>query len=491
MWHFFVKLSILLSFYNVSAVAETAQVLLGERLFNEARFSRDFAQNAVDINDTSSQIGTSCVSCHQIDQQYQAGRNLGMRIYADFTPSSPVPLRLEDKISKTLRNTPGLVGIGSPYLQQRFSHWDGEFSDHSQTVLGNFSGRNMGWLPQEKNQALAHIVEVMQKDDGQGALAQEFGGAYQKVLLGIDPSIPDELRLDKKDRLDVFKASQEKILALVVRLVTAYLDDLDFEKNDRQHYIGSPYDKFLAANNLPAAPRKQQTVHQYMQELRASFIKIKQPRFIAKKYFSTHKKELGFGAQEWAGLQVFFNLPKADGSLHQGMCLSCHKPPLFTDEKFHNVGITQFEYDNVHGEGGFSHLALPELSNRDSRRRFEQADLGVWEFFARKNKPSLTQYLRNLFCWNNQPCNNNDILPRLVGRFKTPGLRNLNHSDPYFHNGSSPHLMHLLHQYKRASELMRKGELRNGDPLLKNMQLGHYEIHALSAFLESLNEDYD
>ena len=48
-----------------------------------------------------------------------------------------------------------------------------------------------------------------------------------------------------------------------------------------------------------------------------------------------------------------------------------------------------------------------------------------------------------------------------------------------------------MHEYKRASELMRAGELRNGDPRLKHMRLFHHEIHSLVPFLESLNENYD
>jgi cytochrome c peroxidase len=105
------------------AFANQAKVSLGERLFNETRFSVDKS--------------FSCNTCHQLDNEFDPTTGFGMRTYADFTPKTLVPLRSQDQVLKTLRNTPGLVGIGSPYMTQRFSHWDGEFADHSETVLGN------------------------------------------------------------------------------------------------------------------------------------------------------------------------------------------------------------------------------------------------------------------------------------------------------------------------------------------------------------------
>jgi hypothetical protein len=127
----------------------------------------------------------------------------------------------------------------------------------------------------------------------------------------------------------------------------------------------------------------------------------------------------------------------------------------------------------------------PNLKNKNA------VDLGVWNFFGRKNKPELNKYVKELKCSLLVNCTDDKLLPLMIATFRTPTLRNLAHSAPYFHTGGSPHLMHLLHQYKRSSELMRKGELRNGDVLLKDMFLFHNEIHSLMPFLNSLNSNYD
>lgn len=490
------KIILLLALSSTALADYDAKISLGERLFNDPRFSKEFVLNASDMNDNAAK-GTSCIDCHKVDSEFDPTTGLGMHTYSDNTAKTPVPLRLEDKIATTLRNTPPLVGIGSPYAEARFSHWDGEFADHSETVIGNFAGRNTGWLVNEKAEALQNIVNVIKKDNGSSELAHEFGGSYERVFLGVDPSLPEELRLKASDRVDVLKASDEQIINLVVDAVTAYIDDLDFERDENDQYIGSPYDKFLLKNNLPTAPAKGQSIHQYMIELRSGLAKLESPQFVAKTHFATHGREFGFGPQEWEGLKVFFNLPKPDGSLNQGMCLSCHKPPMFTDYQFHNVGVAQLEYDKVHGEGSFNKINIPDHATRGDTTFLRSpikedpsaVDLGVWNFFDRK--PEITKHMRGQNCSLFEKCTNDKVLPLMIAKFKTPSLRNLNHSAPYFHNGSSPHLYHLLHQYKRASDLMRKGELRNGDVRLKSVKLFHHEIHSLVPFLESLNEEYE
>jgi hypothetical protein len=471
----------------------------GERLFNDVRFSKLYVENSANnVNDLSAK-GSSCITCHQVDAKFDSTTGLGMRVYSDFTKRSDIPLRSEDNLTHTLRNTPGLVGIGSPYLKKRFSHWDAEFADHSETVLGNFTGRNMGWLKNEIADSLRNIVKVIKLDDGLSDLAREFGGSYESVFLGVDPSIADEFRLPVEDRLDVLLATDKEIQNKVIEFITAFMNDLDFEKNSVDEYNGSPYDQFLKANNLPLKPKKNQTIDEYMSDLRLNITSLKAPIFVAKKFYPTVGKELGFGEKEYQGMKVFYNISKPDGSSNSGMCMNCHKPPMFTDEQFHNIGITQIEYDGVHGSGEFNKLNIPSLKNRKNEFMAKRpvlnnksaVDLGVWNFFGRQNKPELNIYVRELKCNTLKNCSDDVLLPLTIATFKTPTLRNLAHSAPYFHSGASPHLMHLLHQYKRSSELMRRGELRNGDPLLKDMFLFHNEIHSLMPFLNSLNSNYD
>lgn len=79
----------------------------------------------------------------------------------------------------------------------------------------------------------------------------------------------------------------------------------------------------------------------------------------------------------------------------------------------------------------------------------------------------------------------------MIARFKTPSLRNLGMSGPYFHNGSSKSLKESLVHYQSISEKVRKNKVRNPAPQLRPMQLTDRDIDDLKAFLESLNEDYD
>lgn len=487
--------------------SDEAKINIGERLFSDPRFSRSFLENSNnDVNNLNAK-GTSCLTCHQVDAKFDPTSGIGMRGYADFTARSPVPFRLQDEKKETLRNTQGLVGIGSPFLKERFAHWDGEFPDHSHTVLGNMTGRNMGWLPHEKELALKNMVTVLREDNGDSSLAKEFGGSYQRVFLGVDPSIPDSLRLSPEDTLDLQTATDEMIRQKVIELITAFMDDLDFEKVEvekeglKHHEIyDSPYDHFLYKNKLPVFPKKGQNLATYSLDLRKKIAEIKNPKFIEKRFFPTHGRAFEFGPREWEGMKVFYNIANEDGTQRRGACFSCHLPPAFSDQKFHNVGTMQREYDRIHGDGSFQKVEIPSLKKRNQIFYMKRAkeedpnafDLGVWNFFARADKPELTQYIRKNLCPSlSRPCENSTLLPLLEASFKTPTLRNLNHSAPYFHNGSSPHLMHLLHEYKRASELKRKKQLRGGANELIGMFLFHKEIHSLKAFLDSLNGSYD
>lgn len=500
------NLIVLLSLIFGAAYANEAVEAMGERLFNDVRFSQYFFElSGGNVNYQLEELSTnqskklnSCASCHLVDQGFS---DLGgMRGYNDFAVQTEIPLRVDGK-QKTLRNTPTLVGIGSKYAQNRFSHYDGEFSDHSETVLGNFTGRNMGWLRTETSQATKNIVNILRLDNGLGELAQEFGGSYERVLLGIDPALPEEFRLPQEYRVDLRKVNDKEIINLVVKFVTAYLNGIDFEKTDDGIYTGSAYDKFLELNSLPVEPAQGQSVSDYTRELMQALVKLKKPKFVGSFYLETHKKEFKFQEQEWQGLRLFFNITKAKGlSTSRGMCLNCHTPPLFTDQQFHNIGVTQIEYDELHGEDAFMQLDVPELKLRNDQYFLDRAqikdkslaDLGLWNFFARDGKSILTEYVRQSLCPRDpSQCSNEYLLPFTLGRIKTPTLRNLNHSEPYFHNGKAKTTLEVLDHYQNVSKLKRRGKLRNGANQMRMLNLSEQDKKDLAAFLETLNSDYD
>src|SRR5678815_4877223 len=83
-----------------------------------------------------------------------------------------------------------------------------------------------------------------------------------------------------------------------------------------------------------------------------------------------------------------------------------------------------------------------------------------------------------------------DALPHMIARFKTPDLRDLISSDPYFHTGRFNTLPQAIGFYQNVSALARAGLLRNGDPKLQGISLDGSAVAPLVAFLRSLSEDY-
>jgi cytochrome c peroxidase len=112
-------------------------------------------------------------------------------------------------------------------------------------------------------------------------------------------------------------------------------------------------------------------------------------------------------------------------------CQLCHTPGLFTDLKYHNVGIGM---------------------------KAEQPDVG--RLAVEKDNAAMT------------------------GAFKTPTLRDVARTAPYGHDGSVATLREMV-------KLMGAGGIDNPhkDPLLQNQSLSDAEIDQLVAFLESLNGD--
>jgi hypothetical protein len=412
--------------------ADPAEVAIGERLFLETRFAEFFARNATDVNlplptgdpvvattDTPRAAlpgpfaggSINCRACHLVDEQLEVPGG-GMRTYTDFARRSPVPAREDGRLT-AVRNSPPLVNASLPRSGGLLLHFDGEFATLEGLVRDTLTGRNYGWLPGESTLATAHVARVIREDDGSGDLGQAFGGSYARVLKGTDPALPEELRLRRRFRLNVERASDEKILDTVARLVAAYVRQLEFERSDSDAFVGSPFDRFLELNALPRVPWKHETPQQYSERLRRAVERIRSPRFVAEGPFLFHDQERRFGALELAGLRVFLaDVPEGGvepGDLARGgvgNCAACHPAPLFTDFRLHNTGVSQLGYDEVHGDGSFLALDVPDLARRNldpnawlpatarhpnAREPFRAiprhgdpglVDLGAWNVFA-------------------------------------------------------------------------------------------------------------
>jgi cytochrome c peroxidase len=122
-------------------------------------------------------------------------------------------------------------------------------------------------------------------------------------------------------------------------------------------------------------------------------------------------------------------------------CMNCHHGPTFTDEQFHDVGLSYY------------------------KRKYE--DLGRYRISSDANE---------------------------VGAFKTPSLRNVANTGPYMHNGLFP-LQGVLNMYNAGMPTLRRKPDQQDDPLfptksplLHPLYFNSQDLGALKAFMESLNE---
>ncbi len=136
------------------------------------------------------------------------------------------------------------------------------------------------------------------------------------------------------------------------------------------------------------------------------------------------------------GFAVFSDTDKAN-------CTLCHLPPLFTDTLFHNVGVG---YDKP----------MPDLG----RGKF----LGDAAQKAGTTDPNAET---------------------MQGAFKTPTLRSITETAPYFHDGRAKTL-------DEAVDFMLKGGIKNPhlDEKLKPKMISKEERSQLIAFLKSLTPEY-
>jgi cytochrome c peroxidase len=325
--------------------------------------------------------------------------------------------------------------------------------------------------------------------------------------------------LPTADRLDVTTATDEQIVDDISNLVAQYMYGLLFKQDENGNYYASPYDVFLRVNHLPTQPRAGETDLQYSQRLYQLVVSLSNPTFVDGTYgsFQYHAQPFAFGATELAGLKIFLASATGatDGTQHAGNCIACHAAPNFTDFSFHNTGVAQEEYDAANGAGAFAALAIPTLAVRNQNFNLympvtpthpnatenfrhpavagspQFADLGLWNVYMNPDYPNPQTDLTSVICAINQNCAIDQGLATTIAQFKTPTLRDLEDSAPYFHNGSKLKFTDVVQFYIASSQLARQGLLRNPPPEFQNMSISQSDVAALAAFLASLTEDYD
>ena len=134
-------------------------------------------------------------------------------------------------------------------------------------------------------------------------------------------------------------------------------------------------------------------------------------------FYLKNKNELN--DSEKRGMQIFFS--------EKSNCSNCHKPPLFTDYQFYNVGL----YMNYEDNG-------------KERVTYKAED---------------------------------------IGKFKTPTLRNIELTAPYMHDGSLNTLRDVIELYNRGG-----ASHPNKSNLIQPQNWSETEMEDLEAFLKSLTD---
>jgi cytochrome c peroxidase len=228
-----------------------------------------------------------------------------------------------------------------------------------------------------------------------------------------------------------------------------------------------------------------------------------------------------FGARERLGLELFVG---------KGRCVNCHGGPEFTnasvrnqqdgnaviepmlmgdgraalyDNGFYNIGVTPTLDDLARGGGnpfgqplsssrqfafealGIQHMPFPIIGS--PLRGLVRGSGGV--LGALDDGGAFIPVCRDLD--GDGLCGTSDelLLRRVAvdGAFKTPGLRNVALTGPYFHNGSLATLMEVVEFYDRGGNFCRLNRA-DLDPDIQPIGLTQAEKEALVAFLIALTD---
>jgi cytochrome c peroxidase len=159
-----------------------------------------------------------------------------------------------------------------------------------------------------------------------------------------------------------------------------------------------------------------------------------------------------FSDDEIVGLQLFIGAAN---------CTQCHNGPLLTNNEFHNTGVISFP-----GE-------LP-----DKGRVVGVREVVANEFNCRGAYSDDT----------NQRCAELEFVrtgQALTGAFRTPSLRNLEHTAPFMHQGQIETLFEVLEHYNTAPLAMI------GHNEAKPLKLRRSDLRQLEAFLLTLASPID
>jgi cytochrome c peroxidase len=181
--------------------------------------------------------------------------------------------------------------------------------------------------------------------------------------------------------------------------------------------------------------------------------------------------------QQLRGWQIF---------LGKGKCINCHGGPELTNASVDNVRGERLErmimgnnreaiYDN-----GFYNIGV--------RPTAEDVGVGGLDPFGNPLSDTRMAFLGLFFDPNlDPPLGPGDKRAAVDGAFKAPGLRNVELTAPYFHNGGQALLSQVVEFYNRGSDFADEN-IKNLDPDIQPLGLTIPEQKALVAFLKALTD---
>lgn len=152
---------------------------------------------------------------------------------------------------------------------------------------------------------------------------------------------------------------------------------------------------------------------------------------------------------EKQGLKLFIDASRTQ-------CLQCHNGPLLTNGGFHNIGSGNFsgEHLDFGRELGLNAVFLDPFNCLGNYSDAKPEQCSALRFLSKDGHTSLR------------------------GSFKTPTLRGLSKTAPFFHDGSKSSLGEVIRHYHQAVD--------SPDHELKPMVLTQKEVSQLVAFLNTL-----
>jgi cytochrome c peroxidase len=162
--------------------------------------------------------------------------------------------------------------------------------------------------------------------------------------------------------------------------------------------------------------------------------------------------------QESAGLAVFIG---------NGKCISCHLGENFTDWKFHDIGVDQTGA-NIPALDRGREDGLAQVVNDPFNCAGRYSD--------RPDKSGCAVSMIALDGASSEP---------YAGAFKTPGLRSVSQTAPYFHTGEEQSLEDVVEHYDEGGD--DQGFAGKVDPNVTRLNLTDDEKAALVLFLKTLD----